>query len=140
VERRYAQMGVAAEVLPFIEDMAAAYGRADLVVSRAGASTLAELTALGKPSILVPYPFAADDHQRANAEVLVRQGAAEMVLNAELTGEWLAARILALASDPVRRADMGKAAERLARPDAALRVIEVCRQIAGERGGYESAV
>jgi UDP-N-acetylglucosamine--N-acetylmuramyl-(pentapeptide) pyrophosphoryl-undecaprenol N-acetylglucosamine transferase len=140
VERQYAQMGVAAEVLPFIEDMAAAYGRADLVVSRAGASTLAELTALGKPSILVPYPFAADDHQRANAEVLVRQGAAEMILNAELTGEWLAARILALASDPVRRADMGKAAEQLARPDAALRVIEVCRQIAGERGGYESAV
>lgn len=134
VQRQYAERGVVAEVLAFIEDMASAYARADLVVCRAGASTLAELTTLGKPSILIPYPFAADDHQRANAEVLVHRGAAEMILNAELTPERLANSILALAGDPARRAAMGKAAQQLARPDATLRVVEVCRQVAGERG------
>lgn len=140
VERRYAEIGVAAEVLPFIEDMASAYGRANLVVCRAGASTLAELTALGKPAILIPYPFAADDHQRANAEVLVRRGAAEMLLNADCTGERLAGRILALANDPAQRTRMAAAAEQLARPDAALQVVAICRQIAGEREGDESVV
>ena len=128
VRRRYEEMGVAAEVLPFIDDMGSAYGRADLVVCRAGATTLAELASVGKPAILVPYPFAADDHQRANAEVVVRAGAAEMILDAELTGAVLADRARALALDSARLAAMRDAALQLAVPDAAARVAAVCRQ------------
>jgi UDP-N-acetylglucosamine--N-acetylmuramyl-(pentapeptide) pyrophosphoryl-undecaprenol N-acetylglucosamine transferase len=134
VRRRYLEMGVVAEVLPFIDDMAAAYGRAALVVCRAGATTLAELASVGKPAILVPYPFAADDHQRSNAEVLVRHGAAELILDAALTGATLAARVLALAHDPERLRAMGAAARQLDVPDAAARVAEVCWQ-AAQQGG-----
>jgi UDP-N-acetylglucosamine--N-acetylmuramyl-(pentapeptide) pyrophosphoryl-undecaprenol N-acetylglucosamine transferase len=134
VRRRYLEMGVAAEVLPFIDDMASAYGRANLVVCRAGATTLAELASVGKPAILVPYPFAADDHQRANAEVLVRHGAAEMILDADLTGRILADRVHGLALDPARLAVMSEAARRFAVPDAAVRVADVCWQVAMEGG------
>src|SRR5687768_13968806 len=97
---------------------------ADLVVSRAGATTLAELTACGKPSILVPLPTATDDHQRRNAEALVKQGAASMVEQRELTGDRLAAEILALAADAGRRERMRDAARRLARPDAARAIVD----------------
>ncbi len=134
VQRRYAEGGVDAEVHPFVHDMGDAYGRADLVICRAGASTLAELTALGKPSILIPYPYAADDHQRANAEILVRHGAAEMILDAQLTGAVLAERVLALAADRARLRAMGAAASALAVPDAAQRVVAVCRQVVEEEG------
>ena len=134
VERRYRELGVAAEVLAFIDDMASAYGRADLVVCRAGASTLAELATLGKPSLLVPYPFAADDHQRANADVLLRHGAAECIESSALSGECLAARVLDLARDRARLQAMGTAARQLAIPDAAQRVVEVCRRVALEGG------
>jgi UDP-N-acetylglucosamine--N-acetylmuramyl-(pentapeptide) pyrophosphoryl-undecaprenol N-acetylglucosamine transferase len=105
-----------------------------LVVCRAGASTLAELTTLGKPAILIPYPFAADDHQRANAEILARHGAAEMILDAQLTGERLAERVVALATDRARLQAMAAAAAVLAVPDAAARVTAVCRQVVGEEG------
>jgi UDP-N-acetylglucosamine--N-acetylmuramyl-(pentapeptide) pyrophosphoryl-undecaprenol N-acetylglucosamine transferase len=134
VERRYREIGLHAEVWAFVHDMADAYARADLVVCRAGATTLAELAMVGKPSILVPYPFAADDHQRANAETFVQHGAAELILDRELSGERLAARVVALAGERTRLDAMGSAAQRLAVPDAALRVVEVCRQIA-EQGG-----
>ncbi|MBI4517363.1 MAG: undecaprenyldiphospho-muramoylpentapeptide beta-N-acetylglucosaminyltransferase [Deltaproteobacteria bacterium] len=129
VRQRYAQAGVTAEVSPFIEDMGSAYGQADLVVCRAGATTVAEITALGKPAILVPYPFAADDHQRANAEVLVHGNAAQMLLDRELTGTVLAARVAALAADPDGLQAMAAAARRLAIPDAAARVLAVCREV-----------
>jgi UDP-N-acetylglucosamine--N-acetylmuramyl-(pentapeptide) pyrophosphoryl-undecaprenol N-acetylglucosamine transferase len=132
VTARYREIGVAAEVLPFIQDMGPAYGRADVVVCRAGATTLAELTALAKPAILIPYPYAADDHQRANADVLVRREAAEMILDAELNGATLAARILALARDRARLAAMRQAAQALATPEASQQVIAVCRELAGE--------
>jgi UDP-N-acetylglucosamine--N-acetylmuramyl-(pentapeptide) pyrophosphoryl-undecaprenol N-acetylglucosamine transferase len=134
VERRYRERGVAAEVFPFIDDMASAYARADLVVCRAGATTLAELASVGKPAILIPYPFAADDHQRTNAEVLERHGAVELIANAELSGESLAARVLALARDRTQLEKMGQAARQLAVPEAALRVVAVCRQVAAEGG------
>jgi UDP-N-acetylglucosamine--N-acetylmuramyl-(pentapeptide) pyrophosphoryl-undecaprenol N-acetylglucosamine transferase len=134
VQRRYAENGVEAEACAFVHAMGDAYGRADLVVCRAGASTLAELTALGKPAILIPYPYAADDHQRANAEIFVRHGAAEMVLDAQLTGALLAARVVALAEDRARLQAMGTAAAALAVPDAALRVEAVCRQVVAEEG------
>jgi UDP-N-acetylglucosamine--N-acetylmuramyl-(pentapeptide) pyrophosphoryl-undecaprenol N-acetylglucosamine transferase len=134
VEQRYREWGVEAQVVPFVHDMASAYGRADLVVCRAGATTLAELAALGKPAILIPYPFAADDHQRSNADVLVRHGAAELIQDAELTGERLAARLAALADDRQQLERMAKAGRQLAVPDAAVRVAEVCRQVAAQGG------
>lgn len=131
VRRRYQEIGVAAEVLPFVHDMGMAYGQADVVVCRAGATTLAELASVGRPAILVPYPFAADDHQRRNAEVLADAGAAEFVLDRDLTGALLAARILALATDPARLAEMGRAVQRFSTPDAAARVADICWQVAG---------
>ncbi|MCK6556542.1 undecaprenyldiphospho-muramoylpentapeptide beta-N-acetylglucosaminyltransferase [Candidatus Binatia bacterium] len=133
VRRRYQEMGVAAEVLPFVHDMGTAYGQADVVVCRAGATTLAELASVGRPAILVPYPYAADDHQRRNAEVLAQGGAAEVVLDRDLNGALLAERILALAADTPRLRSMAVAARRFARPDAAAQVADICRQVAGAR-------
>jgi UDP-N-acetylglucosamine--N-acetylmuramyl-(pentapeptide) pyrophosphoryl-undecaprenol N-acetylglucosamine transferase len=126
--------GSASRVEPFIADMGGAYAEADVVVARAGAMTCAEVTAVGLPAILVPYPYAADDHQRRNAEVLVHAGAAEMILDRELTGERLAAAIAALADDPERRAAMAARARALGRPDAAVRVAEVCLGLARPGG------
>ncbi|MDX2170346.1 MAG: undecaprenyldiphospho-muramoylpentapeptide beta-N-acetylglucosaminyltransferase [Deltaproteobacteria bacterium] len=134
---RWAAAGVDADVRPFIDDMGAAYAAADLVVCRSGATTVAELTALGKAAILVPYPFAADDHQRANASVLAERGAAVLVLDQECSGERLAAEVLALAGDRGRLQAMGEAARQLGRPDAAARVVATCREVAG--GGGEGA-
>src|SRR5262249_32029230 len=95
VRSSYEQLGLAARVADFITDLGAAYAAADVVVARAGAMTCAEVTAIGLPSILVPYPYAADDHQRRNAEVLAGAGAAEMILDAELTGARLAGSLRA---------------------------------------------
>lgn len=131
VDQQYRDAGVSADVREFIDDMGAAYGEADLVVCRAGATTVAELTSLGKPAILVPYPFAADDHQRANASVLAARGAAVMILDRDLTGGRLAETVVALANDRERLAAMGDRAHRLAVPDAAQRVVEVCREVVG---------
>jgi UDP-N-acetylglucosamine--N-acetylmuramyl-(pentapeptide) pyrophosphoryl-undecaprenol N-acetylglucosamine transferase len=128
---RYASLGIAAEVREFIDDMGAAYHAADLVVCRAGATTVAELTALGKAAILVPYPFAADDHQRANASVLAEHGAGILVLDRELSGAGLAQTIIELARDRARLRAMGDAARRLGVPDAATRVVATCREVAG---------
>jgi UDP-N-acetylglucosamine--N-acetylmuramyl-(pentapeptide) pyrophosphoryl-undecaprenol N-acetylglucosamine transferase len=119
VRDAYRQSGVHARVEPFLYDMAEEMAAADLVVSRAGATTLAELTAAGRPSILVPLPTATDDHQRKNALALVGAGAARMVEQRDLTGERLAAEIDALSSDAEQRARMTAAARTLARPDAA---------------------
>jgi len=130
VRARYAAIGLAVRVEPFITDMGAAYAAADLVVGRAGAMTCAEVTAVGLPSILVPYPYAADDHQRRNAEILVRAGAAEMILDAELTGARLAASLGRLLEDPARRTAMAARAQALGRPDAAERVAGECLRIA----------
>lgn len=134
LQARYRDLGVAAEVRPFIDDMGAAYGRADLVVCRAGATTVAELTALGMPAILIPYPFAADDHQRANAEVLAQRDAGILILDRELTGDRLATAIIELAEDRARLTAMGAAARSLAAPDSAARVVGVCCQVVAEGG------
>ncbi|MFN8644277.1 MAG: glycosyltransferase, partial [Candidatus Binatia bacterium] len=131
----YARHGIDAEVVAFIDDRGEAYPRADLVVCRAGATTVAELTALGKAAILVPYPFAADDHQRANASVLAARGAGLLVLDAECTGARLAAEIIALATDRGRLRRMGEAARALGVPDAASRVVATCRAVVAEGGG-----
>lgn len=127
VETAYRTAGwdaASAEVLPFIDDMAARYAWADLVVCRAGASTVAELTAVGRPALLVPYPFAADDHQEANARALVQAGAAVRLKDADLTGDRLASEVAALLESPGRRASMAVAAMRLGDPAAADRVVD----------------
>ena len=131
---RYASVGLAADVCEFIDDMGAAYAAADLVVCRAGATTVAELTALGKPAILVPYPFAADDHQRANAEVLAARGAGTLILDRELSGAVLAQTVIALARDRARLTNMANAARQLGVPEAAARVVATCRAVVGGGG------
>jgi UDP-N-acetylglucosamine--N-acetylmuramyl-(pentapeptide) pyrophosphoryl-undecaprenol N-acetylglucosamine transferase len=133
VRNRYRQHGIEADVWPFIDDMAAAYTGADIVVCRAGATTLAELTALGKPALLVPYPYAADDHQRKNAQSLVVRGAAMMILDRELSAENLSRAVTELRADPARLAAMARAARTLGRPDAAERVVDVCLKLVEEK-------
>jgi UDP-N-acetylglucosamine--N-acetylmuramyl-(pentapeptide) pyrophosphoryl-undecaprenol N-acetylglucosamine transferase len=118
-------------VEPFLFDMDREVKAADLVVSRAGATTLAELTAAGKPALLIPLPTAADDHQRKNAEVLSRAGAAEVIDQRALSGAGLAERILALAADAPRRAAMAGAAQALAKPAAARDIADKVVALAG---------
>jgi UDP-N-acetylglucosamine--N-acetylmuramyl-(pentapeptide) pyrophosphoryl-undecaprenol N-acetylglucosamine transferase len=129
VRGRYHEEGLEADVRPFIDDMAAAYGAADLIICRAGATTLAEITALGKAALLVPYPYAADDHQRKNAESLVRGGAALMILDRELSPQHLAEAVGRLRAEPERLAAIGRAARALGRPEAADRVVDVCLEL-----------
>jgi UDP-N-acetylglucosamine--N-acetylmuramyl-(pentapeptide) pyrophosphoryl-undecaprenol N-acetylglucosamine transferase len=123
VVARYAAEGVAADVRGFIDDMAAEYGRADLVIARAGATSVAELTAVGRPAILIPDPFAADDHQAKNARALAKAGAALVFRQADLDGPRLAAAIRELLSDPPRLARMATSMRALARPDAAATIV-----------------
>ncbi len=120
----YRRAGLEARVEPFLFQMDREMKAAQLVVCRAGATTLAELTACGRPSILVPLPTATDDHQRKSAEALVKQAAAGRVEPRELTGDRLAAEIAALAGDADRRRRMGDAARQLARPDAARTIVD----------------
>jgi len=122
-EQRYAAAGVAADCRAFIKDMAAAYQRADLVVGRAGATTVAELAIAGKPAIFIPYPFAADNHQELNAREMADAGAALMFRQADLTADKLVEALRPLL-DPGKRAEMGTAMRRLARPGAAAAVVD----------------
>jgi UDP-N-acetylglucosamine--N-acetylmuramyl-(pentapeptide) pyrophosphoryl-undecaprenol N-acetylglucosamine transferase len=126
VRKGYADRGFHAEVVEFIEDMSAAYARADLVVCRAGATTLAELTVCKKASILVPFPFATDDHQAVNAKALVEAGAAVMFREVELTGQTLAGQIRLLKDEPMRLKQMEKKAGLLGRPEASKELADVC--------------
>ena len=127
----------------FYDDMGQKICRADVIVCRAGATTLAELTAAGKAAILVPLPTATDDHQRKNAEALAASGAAEVLLQSKLTGSTIAQRIMALVADPDARARMAGAAGSFARPDAArvivdraLELVRSERPSASERGFF----
>ena len=124
VRSGYRAAGLQAEVEPFLYDMGRRLGQADVVVCRAGATTLAELMAVGKAAILVPLPTATDDHQRKNAEALAAHGAAEVLLQHDMTGESLATRLLALAGDRQRRRRMAQAARALAKPDAAKAIVD----------------
>lgn len=121
----YAQAGVAASVESFIADMAQAYAWADLVVCRAGASTLAELCAVGIGSVLVPFAAAVDDHQTKNAMYLVERGAAVMLKQDEQLAPRLQSLLAELAADPARRLAMAEAARLLAKPDAAERIADI---------------
>jgi UDP-N-acetylglucosamine--N-acetylmuramyl-(pentapeptide) pyrophosphoryl-undecaprenol N-acetylglucosamine transferase len=124
VTAAYRAAGVAATVTPFISDMAAEYARADLIICRAGATTIAEVTACGKAALFIPFPHAVDDHQRRNAEALLKKDACFMMLERELSGEALAGTIRTLADDPnlVRRT--GECAFSLARLDAARIIVD----------------
>jgi UDP-N-acetylglucosamine--N-acetylmuramyl-(pentapeptide) pyrophosphoryl-undecaprenol N-acetylglucosamine transferase len=124
VRAAYARARLEADVEPFLHDMGRQLGQADVVVCRAGATTLAEITAAGKAAILIPLPTATDDHQRKNAETLMAAGAADLLLQPDLTGAVLAQRIVALAADRTRRERMSAAARRLSRPDAARVIVD----------------
>lgn len=135
IKEGYIEADWKADVRTFITDMAAAYGEAELVICRAGATTIAELTAAGKAAILIPYPFAADDHQRVNAETLVNAGGAVMILEKELTGVRLAKEVERLLGDGERLKKMGESARGLARADAARAVVDGVYDLIKGRGG-----
>jgi UDP-N-acetylglucosamine--N-acetylmuramyl-(pentapeptide) pyrophosphoryl-undecaprenol N-acetylglucosamine transferase len=124
VRQAYEKEGFQAEVLPFIDDMAGAYLGASLVVCRAGATTIAEATACGKACIYIPYPHAVDDHQRQNAEALLKKGAGFMLLERELSGESLARMVIELMAAPDRIAAAEGSARNLARLDAAKVIVD----------------
>lgn len=130
----YGRAGAAGEVHPFIQDMAACYDRADLLVCRAGATTVAEITARGKAAVFVPFPFAAGDHQTKNAEVIVRQGAGEMILQKDLDGEGIFRVIHRLAEDRERTARMGEQARKLGNIHAARDIVAECLRLFEGRG------
>jgi UDP-N-acetylglucosamine--N-acetylmuramyl-(pentapeptide) pyrophosphoryl-undecaprenol N-acetylglucosamine transferase len=127
----YRNAGLEARVEPFLFTMDREMKSADVVVCRSGATTLAELTAARRPSILIPFPAATDDHQRKNAEALVQQGAARMVEQRDLNGDRLADEILALVSDEEARRRISDAAGRLGRPDAARVIVDRILELAG---------
>jgi UDP-N-acetylglucosamine--N-acetylmuramyl-(pentapeptide) pyrophosphoryl-undecaprenol N-acetylglucosamine transferase len=131
VEERYRRAGIDAEVRAFIDDMASAYRAADLVVGRAGATTIAEITALGRASLLIPFPHAADDHQTVNARALEQAGAARVYAQRSLTPRALADALAELAADPAARARMAAAARALGRPDAAREIADALTALGG---------
>lgn len=126
----YAAAGIDAKVQAFIDDMAAAYGWADLVICRAGALTISELAAAGLGAVLVPFPYAVDDHQTVNAHWLADQGGAVVLPESQLDVAALAALVLELGRDRSRLLRMARHSRELARPDAAAQVAEICLEVA----------
>jgi UDP-N-acetylglucosamine--N-acetylmuramyl-(pentapeptide) pyrophosphoryl-undecaprenol N-acetylglucosamine transferase len=126
----FRKTGLDGEIVPFIDDVAGAMAQADLLLSRSGASTVSEIAAAGRPAILVPFPFAADNHQLRNAESFARAGGGLVIEEKDLNGERLAREVLALADDPERLQRMGEAARTLAKPGAAARAVEILEQVA----------
>jgi len=134
VKRRYQQVPVKSVVLPFIYRMIETYQLADLVVCRAGATTVAEITLMGKPAIMIPYPYAVADHQATNAGELKKAGAAELILDRDLTGKSLWAMIQALAENPKKLARMREESKKLGKPDAASRIVQECLNLIRNTG------
>jgi UDP-N-acetylglucosamine--N-acetylmuramyl-(pentapeptide) pyrophosphoryl-undecaprenol N-acetylglucosamine transferase len=126
----YEQSGISGEVHKFIDDMPGTFGRADLLVCRSGASTVAEIAAAGKPAIFVPFPAAADDHQNVNARALERVGAAVVVEESNLEAAYLVETIAALIADATRLQSMSVAARSLAHPQAVEEIVEMVRKLA----------
>jgi UDP-N-acetylglucosamine--N-acetylmuramyl-(pentapeptide) pyrophosphoryl-undecaprenol N-acetylglucosamine transferase len=133
-KRNYAEAGISARLQPFIQDMAAAYGWADLVICRSGALTVSELAAAGVGSILVPFPAATDDHQTRNAAFLVDDGAAVMIAERELSAERLAAELLRLCNGRGRLLSMAERARALASPHAAQELADACVELVRSAG------
>ncbi len=133
VKARYAQLGIKAEVSAFFRDMAGLYSRADLVVSRAGATTLAELAVMGLPALLIPYPYAADDHQKTNALYYQAGGGARMLLEHELEdGGKLARQIMSLLHDPEEFHTMGEKMKKMGRSGATGIIVAECLRLVEE--------
>jgi UDP-N-acetylglucosamine--N-acetylmuramyl-(pentapeptide) pyrophosphoryl-undecaprenol N-acetylglucosamine transferase len=128
----YKGLGDSVEVFKFIDDMPGFFARADLLVCRSGASTVAEITAAGKPAIFVPFPRAADDHQKRNAEALERAGAALMLEEAKLTSPALIEAVIGLLGDPSKLKSMGDAARSLSHPNAAKDIATMAAKLAGK--------
>jgi UDP-N-acetylglucosamine--N-acetylmuramyl-(pentapeptide) pyrophosphoryl-undecaprenol N-acetylglucosamine transferase len=131
LREEFSRSGLEGEVAPFIADMPAAFAGADVVVCRSGAGAVSELAAAGKAAILVPFPFAADDHQTRNAEALERAGAARLVPDDQMNGEKLVAVVAELAGSSGMLERMGEAARGFAKPGAARRAAEVLEEAAG---------
>ena len=139
VKKAYEQFGIQAKVTPFIVDMAAAYADADLIICRAGATSLAEITAAGKAAVLIPYPWAANDHQLKNAQALAAQGAAAVIPEKELSGSNLFKVIENLLLDEKKLRQMEENSLRMSRIDAAATIVDSCIQlIAGKNQTYSS--
>jgi UDP-N-acetylglucosamine--N-acetylmuramyl-(pentapeptide) pyrophosphoryl-undecaprenol N-acetylglucosamine transferase len=119
------------EVTPFLFDVPQALKQADLIICRAGATTVAEITACGKPAILIPFPHAIHGHQERNARILEQAGAAELILDQHLSPDVLARAVRALLDDPGRLVEMGRHSRSFGRPDAAEQVVNSCRLLVG---------
>lgn len=128
-EAAYAQQGVQAQIVPFIDDMGKAYREADLVIARSGAVTVAEIAAVGVASILIPFPFATDDHQTANAAFLSSQGAALLLPQKTVTPEHLAQYLQDLNDKPAKRLAMAEACRALGKPTATSVVVQRCIEV-----------
>ena len=128
----YTEAGIEAHLAPFIDDVARRLADAHLVIARAGASTVAEIAAVGRPAILVPYPFAADDHQTANARAVARAGGGWLVAEGELDAPGLARRVAALLEDDAALERAAAGARALGRPDCVARLVALIRRLAGE--------
>ena len=133
IAAEYAKLGIAAEVSAFIDPLSAAFERADLLICRSGASTVAEVAAAGKPAIFIPFPRAADDHQRSNAEAFVRQGAAEMIAEPDLAPARLAGLVAELLRAPDRLAGMAAAAQKLSHPRAGELIAGMAAKLASKK-------
>jgi UDP-N-acetylglucosamine--N-acetylmuramyl-(pentapeptide) pyrophosphoryl-undecaprenol N-acetylglucosamine transferase len=133
VRDAYAQLGIAAEVAPFFVDLPARIAHAQLVIARAGASTVAELACIGRPAILVPYPHATDDHQTANAKALETAGGAWTIADAAFTADALAARLTELLAEPAPLARIAQSAWSFGKPDAAERLADLVAGLAKGR-------
>jgi len=129
IRNAYRESGFQGTIAPFVYQMGEAYAVADLVISRAGATTLAELTALGKPAILIPYPFAAGNHQEMNARKLQEIGAAKMILDRELRGETIAGIIKELFINETVREEMKKNSRSVGRPEACTKVVDIAMSL-----------
>ena len=136
VQAAYAGTAISSEVHKFIDDMPAFFARADLVLCRSGASTVAEIAAAGKPAIFVPFPRAADDHQRRNAEAMEHANAAVVLEETKLDEVWLVDTIDMLLEDPARLGQMSDAARDMAHPDAAKEIAELAAKVAGIESAF----
>jgi UDP-N-acetylglucosamine--N-acetylmuramyl-(pentapeptide) pyrophosphoryl-undecaprenol N-acetylglucosamine transferase len=126
----FAKTGLDGDVVPFIQDMPGAFARSDVVICRSGAGAVAELAAAGKPAILVPFPFATDNHQQKNAEALLRAGAARMVLDRDMNGARLFDQVAAMAAQPAELQRMANAVRQFAKPNAAARAAAILEEVA----------
>lgn len=133
VREAYKKHGIVAQVSPFIVDMVSVYAASDLIICRAGATSLAEITAAGRASILIPFPWAANDHQTLNAQAMVEAGAALMLRESDLTPEKLFAMVETLLTDERKLKDMEVQSKKLGRLDAAAGIVDACEQLAADQ-------